>query len=113
MVVSEMDGETSMFNERRQHERIECYMIVRQPHSVLEEEDFFGIARNVSTWGAMVETDAEVTAGQTVELAFMLDEGRVWETRGSVVWSRRAANRTVLGLKFLQPLEENWRKLLD
>jgi len=105
-----------MFNERRKYERIECYMIIRQAQSEQDEDDLFGFARNISAGGAQIETEAEieVQVGQTMDLSFMLDEERqVWETRGRVVWTRCFEDRTLLGLEFVQPLEENWRKRLD
>jgi len=99
--------------ERRQFERIECYMIVRQAGSAEEEEDFFGVVRNISAGGAMIETDFAVKVDSQLDLAFMMGEDRqVWESRGKVVWARPAEDKIVFGLEFLKPLEEDWRSSL-
>ena len=102
-----------MFIERRQHERIECYIIARQSKYAREETDFFGTVRNISVGGAMIETDERLYVGSLLELAFSLEEDRqLWEAKGQVVWARRQDGKTYLGLEFSQPLEEHWEDTL-
>lgn len=100
--------------ERRKFERVACYLVARQTVDPEQEEDFFGTVRNISTGGAMVETDQNLPVGTTVDLAFLLDEERqVWEGRGLVVWSRVKDDRNFIGLQFTMPLEENWELSLN
>jgi hypothetical protein len=103
-----------MPEDRRKFERVECYMIVRKNRADEEEEDFFGVARNVSTGGAMIETDASVEVGHVLELSFLLEsEKQVWETQARVVWTRPLGEKNILGLEFMYPLEPDWHLLLD
>jgi hypothetical protein len=100
--------------ERRKFERVACYLVARQAMNLEQEEDFFGTVRNISTGGALVETEQDLPVGTTVDLAFLLDEERqVWEGRGLVVWSRVKDEKTYLGLQFTMPLEENWQLSLN
>jgi c-di-GMP-binding flagellar brake protein YcgR len=100
--------------ERRKFERVACYLVARQATSLEQEEDFFGTVRNISTGGALVESEQNLPVGTTVDLAFLLDEDQqVWEGRGLVVWSRVKDEKTYLGLQFTMPLEENWQLSLN
>lgn len=97
--------------ERRKFERVPCYMIAQRSSENPEEEDFFGVVRNISPGGAMIETDFKVEIGGLLDLAFLLDEDRqIWEGRGRVVWARQIDSKTIFGLQFTQPLEENWTR---
>lgn len=100
-----------MPEERRRFERVECYMIVRRTEAETEEEDFFGLARNVSAGGALIETESRVRVGQVLAMAFLADEVRqVWETEGRVAWVRASGAKTVFGLEFTRPLEDDWHR---
>jgi len=95
--------------ERRKVERIPCYMIVQRSSQENEEEDFFGVVRNISAGGAMIETEFPVEIGGVLDLAFLMEEDRqIWEGRGRVVWARQIDAKTIFGLQFTKPLEENW-----
>jgi hypothetical protein len=102
-----------MEDDRRKFERVACYMIAQRTSRGPEEEDFFGIVRNISPGGAMIEADHPVDVGSILDLAFLLDKERqIWEGRGRVVWSRLKEGKTIFGLQFTQPLEENWERAL-
>lgn len=99
--------------ERRKFDRMPCYLIAKQSEEDGGEEDFFGIVRNISSGGAMIEADHRLDVGTPMSLAFLLEDGReIWEAKGRVVWSRRTDEKTIFGLQFTEPLEENWQSSL-
>jgi PilZ domain len=96
-----------MAEERRQYERIYCYLIARHAPGGTEEEDFFGRVRNISEGGGMLETDQPVSVGSQLNLTFVQDEGRqIWEGTGKVVWVRTQGGKNVLGIQFDDTLEK-------
>ncbi len=100
--------------ERRKFQRVDCYLIVRNSPRAGEEDEFLGVTRNVSAGGAMIETEAQIRVGNFLEMAFLLDEDRqVWETQGTVVWSREDSGKTIFGIHFTRPLEANWQNVLE
>jgi hypothetical protein len=100
--------------ERRQFERIPCYLIARRSRRDRDDEvDFFGMVRNISTGGAMLEADFSIEPGRDMDLAFSGEENEtLWEGRGRVIWSRKQGEKYYMGLQFTRPLEEDWHSLL-
>lgn len=103
-----------MSEERRRYRRIPCYVIAQEAGASEGEEDFFGIVRNLSRSGAMVETEHFLEIGARVDLVFMLDTPREFrEGRGRVVWSRRREDKVVFGLQFDRPYTPEWETLIS
>ncbi len=95
--------------ERRQYQRIPCYIIAHRPESGAEE-DFFGIVRNIAAGGAMIETENALAVSDRIDLVFLTEEERqFWEGRGRVVWVRSQAGKIIFGMQFDEPLEPNWQ----
>ncbi len=102
-----------MISDRRQHDRIDCYMIALQSKKHPEEDDFFGEVRNVSSGGALIETDYNLTVGRQLELTFIHeDRSQIWHGQGKVVWIKNNNEQIQFGLEFITVFEEKLTELI-
>ena len=98
-------------SERRRHRRIPCYVIAQNAGAAEGEEDFFGVVRNLSRGGAMVESQREPAPDARVDLVFMLDQPREFrEGRGRIVWLRRLPEGYLFGIQFDRPFGPDWEQ---
>lgn len=103
-----------MADERRNHKRMDCYMIALQSKKFPEEDDFFGVVRNISPGGAMIETDYDLTVDRQVELTFIReDRNQIWHGQGKVVWIKHNDKKIQFGLEFTELVEEDWQEVLN